>query len=562
MSAEPFVTEHLDLWTSAVTSKSTSERGTNSKIELTGIKKLRELILELAMRGKLVTQHADEMSAITSIEKISQERKRLVESGEIQKPKTLPAIAEVEQPFELPNGWQWFRIGSCLDFRYGKSLSAKERDGSGKVDVFGSNGIVGSHTANLVEDPCIIVGRKGSAGALNKTYRPSWTTDVAYYVIPPNGMSFDFCFLLLKSLHLEELGKGIKPGVNRNEAYAVVAALPPEQEQHRIVQKVDEFMALCDRLEQQTHDQHAAHETLVDALLDTLTQSKDADELADNWARLAAHFDTLFTTERSIERVTQAIIRLGVTGQLMTQGSSDESAAVLLSKIAAEKKRLLSEGKIRKPRKIPLVSDSEKSFELPAGWAWARFQDFAEEVSTGPFGSMVHKSDYVTNGVPLINPSHMISGVISEDISVSVSPKKAAELSSYALEPGDVVMARRGEVGRCALVTERQNGWLCGTGSFMLRFHEQVDRSFVLNLFLTQEIRQYLSGNSVGTTMTNLNHGILNKLPIAVPPASEQQRIVKKINQLLAICDQLKARLNQSDETRRQMADAVVEQAI
>ncbi|HET7315360.1 restriction endonuclease subunit S, partial [Salinisphaera sp.] len=181
---------------------------------------------------------------------------------------------------------------------------------------------------------------------------------------------------------------------------------------------------------------------------------------------------------------------------------------------------------------------------------------------TGPFGSMVHKSDYMTGGVPLINPSHMISGVIREDASVSVSNEKATTLSSYALAENDIVMARRGEVGRCALVNEREDGWLCGTGSFVLRFHEQVDRYFVLNLFLTQEIRKYLSGNSVGTTMTNLNHGILNKLPVAVPPSSEQKRIVKEIERLVAVCDHLKVRLNQASETRRQLASAVVEQAI
>ena len=175
---------------------------------------------------------------------------------------------------------------------------------------------------------------------------------------------------------------------------------------------------------------------------------------------------------------------------------------------------------------------------------------------------MIHKQDYIDDGIPLINPSHMIDCTVVEDPSVSVSKKKCEELSSYKLLNGDIVLARRGEMGRCALVTEREDGWLCGTGSFRLRFHADIDRQFILLLFKTEEVRKYLGGKSVGTTMTNLNHGILNKLPIMLPPVTEQRRIVGKVEELMAICDNLKVFFNGNQTTQIQLADAIVEKAV
>ena len=338
--------------------------------------------------------------------------------------------------------------------------------------------------------------------------------------------------------------------------------LAPEQEQHRIVQKVDELMALCDRLEKQTSDQLEAHETLVDTLLGTLTQSENATELADNWARLAAHFDTLFTTEQSIDKLKQTILQLAVMGRLVEQDAGDELATNLLTQIHTRKMALAGEKRIKRPRPLTQLDETQHSYPAPANWVWASFEDIADEISTGPFGSMIHKHDYVENGIPLVNPSHMVSGGIKEDSSVSVTPAKAEELSSYKLAKGDIVMARRGEVGRCAIVTDRESGWLCGTGSFVLRFHSAINRRFILLLFSTDTVRDYLTGNSVGTTMTNLNHGILKKMPVALPSTEEQYRIVQKVDELMALCDQLKERLNRASETRCQLAAAVVEGAV
>jgi type I restriction enzyme S subunit len=373
-----------------------------------------------------------------------------------------------------------------------------------------------------------------------------------------------FILLYLKAPMFLEKGKGKMTGSAGQKripnSFFSGNPLPfaPLKEQHRIVAKVDELMVLCDQLEAQTESSIDAHKTLVEVLLATFTNAKDADELNYNWQTISQHFDVLFTTQASIEQLKQTILQLAVMGKLVKQDPKDEPASKLLERITTEKQQLIKEGKIKKQKPLPPITDEEKPFEQPDGWEWVRFSFLSNEIATGPFGSMIHKSDYVKDGIPLINPSHMIESKIIEDPTIAVTKTKAEELSSYILYENDIVMARRGEMGRCALVTDREKGWLCGTGSFVLRFNSSLSRSYILLLFKTKWIKEYLGGESIGTTMTNLNHGILNKLPLLIPPLDEQDRIILQVDKLMDLCDLLKANLNQAQTTQLHLTDAIV----
>lgn len=265
---------------------------------------------------------------------------------------------------------------------------------------------------------------------------------------------------------------------------------------------------------------------------------------------LDAYFDAAFSAPSGVARLRELILTLAMQGKLAAQDSVDEPASKLLKKIAEEKAALVKASKIRVPKPLLPIAESEKPYALPSGWAWVRFGDIVNEIATGPFGSMIHKSDYVSNGVPLINPSHMIDGRIVPDPEVSVSANFSSELLTYRLNEGDIVIARRGEMGRCAVVAPENDGFLCGTGSFVIRFKREIDRRFIVCLFAEQHIRNYLGGNSVGTTMVNLNQGILEKMPILLPPLAEQRRIVARIDQLMARCDELEKLRAEQQEKR------------
>ena len=275
-------------------------------------------------------------------------------------------------------------------------------------------------------------------------------------------------------------------------------------------------------------------------------------------ALLTDNLPLLAGAPNGIKKLRELVLELAVRGKLVPQDPSDEPASELLKRIAEEKARLVAEGKIKKQKALAKIGDDEKTLELPAGWAWQRFADFALDVSTGPFGSLIHQSDYVDGGIPLVNPSHMIDGRIVADQSVSLSTEMAESLVSYRLSSGDMVMARRGEVGRVALVTGAEEGWLCGTGSFVLRFTVEVSRAYVWTLFRCNSVRTYLAGAAVGTTMVNLNHSILLKMPIAVPPLPEQHRIVAKVDELMALCDRLEAQQADAESAHVQLVQALL----
>jgi type I restriction enzyme S subunit len=168
------------------------------------------------------------------------------------------------------------------------------------------------------------------------------------------------------------------------------------------------------------------------------------------------------------------------------------------------------------------------------GWVEKRLAEVAESISTGPFGSMLHKSDYVQDGIPLVNPMNIVDSKIVPSSKMMVNKETRDRLSSYVLRVGDVVIGRRGELGRCAVVTQREAGWLCGTGSFFVRLSDAMDGEFFVALFGSEQFKARLEATAVGATMSSLNHGILNDLLLPAPPIPMQRKIMNKAHELRA----------------------------
>ena len=169
--------------------------------------------------------------------------------------------------------------------------------------------------------------------------------------------------------------------------------------------------------------------------------------------------------------------------------------------------------------------------DVPEHWNTISLGAASELIQTGPFGSQLHSHEYIECGVPVINPSHMRNGRIVPDTSISISQSKADDLQRHKLQPGDIVAARRGELGRCALVTTIEEGWICGTGSLRICCKTTIfDPKYFLQLFSSQGIRDSLSISSIGATMDNLNAGMVARLRLPLPSLDEQRRIVAIID--------------------------------
>lgn len=184
----------------------------------------------------------------------------------------------------------------------------------------------------------------------------------------------------------------------------------------------------------------------------------------------------------------------------------------------------------------------------PKGWKIKKLGENAH-VKIGPFGSLLHKSDYVENGIPLVNPKHLIDNRIQFDPNNTIIESKHAELKPYHLREGDVVLARRGEIGRCGLVTKKENEYLCGTGSMFLRSNETLCPLFLIYLISTPQITGILLNKAKGITMKNLNAGSVNNLELPIPPIELQNQFTKIVQKTEYLKQKM---LAQSEELENQ----------
>ncbi len=200
--------------------------------------------------------------------------------------------------------------------------------------------------------------------------------------------------------------------------------------------------------------------------------------------------------------------------------------------------------------------------ELPEAWRKVNLGEVCEKIQIGPFGTQLHKEDYITGGIPLINPMHFKDGTIQSDASYSISKKKGDSLPNYILNEGDIIMGRRGEMGRYALVGRKEAGWFCGTGSLYIRPKSKVANSFfLLHCLREQMAKKYLEENAAGTTMANLNSKIVNNIPICVPPIEEQQAIVAQIESRLSVCDNIEEDIEHSLKQSEVLRQSILKKA-
>ncbi|WP_282249737.1 restriction endonuclease subunit S [Vibrio campbellii] len=587
MAVENLITEHIDVWTSAVKTRSTSGRGSSKKLELYGVKKLRELILELAVRGKLVPQDPSDEPASVLLKRIAQEKAQLVKEKKLKKPKKLPNISDEEKPFDLPNGWSWIRLNEYGEWGSG---STPKRSNSGYYDGgipwFKSGELKADYISeseetitelalsetsvryNNVGD--VLVAMYGATIGKTAILSVRATTNQAVCACTPfTGLSNTYLLTILKAYKARLIGMGAggaQPNISREKIINTVIALPSTAEQHRIVAKVDELMALCDQLEQQTEASIEAHQVLVTTLLDTLTNSADADELMQNWARISEHFDTLFTTEESIDQLKQTILQLAVMGKLVPQDPSDEPAAELLKRIAEEKAQLVKEKKIKNQKALPPISEDEKPFELPSGWEWCRLGDLELSSEAGWSPKCLDTPRSEDNwGVLKVSAVtwNQYNPMENKELPNSLAPREHLEV-----QDGDFLISRANTadlVAKAVIVPNDSPTHLMMSDKIIrFRFSDKVSSHYI-NLFNNSQFaRNYYSQVAGGTSssMKNVSREQIKNLLICLPPVATQTAIIDIVGCFFDICEQLKQKVQENQITQFQLTDAIVEQAV
>lgn len=541
MSVEKLIVDHMETWTSALQTRSTAGRGSSGKIDLYGIKKLRELILELAVRGKLVPQDPNDEPASELLKRIAAEKAELVKQGKIKKQKPLPEISEEEKPFELPEGWEWARINDIASFTNGYAFKSSEFQNSGvgivKIGDIDSSGFISTAGMSYVSEKKInvlpeemrvnpgdmVIAMSGATtGKLgfNKT-KSTFLLNQRVGKIVTYSVDKEFIYHYL-STRIEEnlsisLGSAI-PNISTAQINNIIIPIPPSDEQVKIIARVKLLISLCDQLEQQSLTSLDTHQQLVETLLGTLTDSQNAEELAENWARISEHFDTLFTTEASVDALKQTILQLAVMGKLLNNTNN------------ADYKKLrtyLSFG----PKNGLSPVESKKETQLK-----------------------VLKLGATSYGQLNLNETKFIDVDIEKD-------------SHLFLKKGDILIQRGNSanfVGCNVLINEDYKNIIYPDLMMKIRTNDNLLPEYASIWLSSPLVRNFMWDRMTGTsgTMPKISKKIVEEIPIIVPEISIQQKWITTVNLMLDICSEIKYRLHKAKQTQLHLADALTDAAI
>ena len=528
-----------------------------------------ELILQLAVQGKLVEQDPDDEPASELLKRIKAEKEKLIAEGKLKKQKPLPPIDTNDAPYELPNGWVWVRNGTLFSLRKGKkpknlseqviglpylNIAALDRDEITKYtdDV----------KCPQATDEDILVVCDGSRSGLLLNGKNGVVGSTLAVIDSPSIIKSYLKILFAKAYqHLNSTMKGAAiPHLDTKKLLATVTGLPPEAEQKRIVAKVGQLMQLCDQLDACQEKSSQKYTSLNDAVLEELLSSKTIDEFAEHWQFLCKNFDLIYNDPAHVNKLRRAILQFAVQGKLAPQDPNDEPASELLKHIKAEKEKLITEGKIKNQKTLPPITGDEIPYELPQGWEWMRL---------GEIGLLQRgKSKHRPRNDPKLFKNGKYCFVQTGDVSNAKNHQGLITTHTSKYNEIGLSQSRMWPKGTLC-ITIAANIAETGFLNFDACFPDSVVGFTSLTGETTSQYTYYflnvskakLEDYAPSTAQKNINLGILDKLVFPLPPLAEQKRIVAKVDQLMHLCNELETRLNQSKKDSETLMQAVLQEA-
>ena len=533
-----------------------------------GVARLRELILTLAVQGKLVPQDPKDGHAKELLKEIRAEKDRLASAGKTRRDKPLEPITEKEQPFNLPLTWKWARFGDVSINRDGERIpvSSSDRDKRAKIyDYYGASGVIDKIDGYLFDKTLLLIGEDG-ANLLNRStpiaylaHGQYWVNNHAHVIDTTHSDLMNYLALFINAISLEPYVTGTaQPKMNQAKLNSIVVALPPLTEQPRIVTRVEELMRLCDALEAKGELEAAQHAQLVQTLLSALTTSTSPEELADNWQCVATHFDLLLDRPEAIDALEQTILQLAVRGLLVPQDPEDEPASELMKKIRAEKGRLIADGKIKRDKPMSLIGEDDVPFEIPEGWVWVRWVDIAMKI-----GDIDHKMpSEVKEGIPYVSPRDFFgTNEIDFDGAKKISESDFLDLSSKIRpEVGDLIYPRYGTIGVVRKVTVDREFLASYSCAVIKVLHGCVEPDYQYLFSISGCAKDQATAATNKTTQPNVGIKSIQEFLYPLPPLAEQSRIVARVNLLRNLCTDLRQRLAARQITQAHLAEALIDE--
>ncbi|MBN2793205.1 MAG: restriction endonuclease subunit S [Desulfuromonadales bacterium] len=549
-----------------------------------GIKKLRELILTLAMQGKLVEQDPNDPPASELLKEIEAEKQRLVKAGKIKNPKPLLPIKSEELFYDLPKGWEWVRLGEIGIINPRNNADASVRVGFVPMPLI-NEGFFEKHQFE-----------ERQWGEIKKGYTHFADGDVGMAKITP-------CFENAKSCVFSGLPNGIGAGTTelhifRNSFNSVVPRfllyylknpnyiskavqsmtgsagqkrvttsyfieqlfpLPPLTEQYRIVARIDQLMVRCDELEklrnQLEEKRLAVHAAAIRQLLDAPDGSA--------WDFIRQHFNELYSVKENVAELRKAILQLAVMGRLVPQDPNDPPASELLKDIEKEKALHEATKSRRKGEKLPPIKAEEMPYELPQGWEWVRLGNISLSSDSGWSPQCLPEQRY--NGQwGILKVSAVSWGKFNPDENKAL-PFDQVPRPDCEVKAGDFLLSRANTdelVARSVIVEQVPEKLMMSDKIVRFKLSQSINKHYINFANSTDCSRSYYMSNASGTSssMKNVSRQVIAELPIPLPPFPEQQRIVARIDQLMALCDQLDQQINAATGKQTELLNAVMAQ--
>ena len=472
---------------------------------------LRERILDLAMRGKLVPQDPNDEPASVLLEKIKTEKAELIKEKKIKKTKALPEITDDEKPFDIPDSWEWVRLGDAINLVSGRDIPKKNHlthpqeksmpyiTGASNINEEGKITITEwvNNPSVVVNQGTLLLSVKGTIGKTAVLNIPC--AHIARQIMGIENiynLDDDYQKYYLQSYvgELQKKAKSMIPGISREDLLLAIFPLPPLSEQSRIAAKIAQLFALLRKVESSTQQY---------AELQTLLKSK--------------------------------VLDLAMRGKLVKQDPNDEPASVLLEKIKAEKAELVKEKKIKKSKPLPPITDEEKPFDIPDSWEWVRLGNITHFVGTGmvvpaskqyntPKSNMVpyFKMNNIGNWDGKFNTNNLVY-IIEDD-----------KTDKYLLKPGQLLFNTRNSrelVGKTTVVPANLNQKIVSNNNILRieSFHNM--KLDYLNYYLISSASRnhFLKLTTATTNVAAIYQKQLINCLVPLPPIAEQRRMVNKI---------------------------------
>ena len=493
---------------------------------------LKNSILQLAVQGKLVEQRAEEGTARELIEQIKLEREQLIKDKKIKKSKPLPEITEDEIPFEIPESWEWVRVNDIFNVKSAMRIHQTDWQSSGIPFFRGRELVQLIKTGNVDFDIYISkelyeknkekggVPRKNdikvtAVGTIGKSYIVKGTKPFYY------KDAYILCFENIVNIYPEYIKYCLDSPYMQNEihrdsmattvaqltiikAKEMLVPFPPLEEQHRIVAKIEEILPYIDQYDK-------------------------------------AYTKLETFNKKFPEDMKKSILQMAMQGKLVEQRAEEGTADELYEQIVAEKAQLIKDGKIKKEKPLPEITEDEIPFEIPSSWKWVRFGEFGS-YKKGPFGSALTKAIFVPKGDNTVKVYEQ-KNAIQKDASLGdyyiTRDYFESKMKGFELFPGDIIVSCAGTIGETYIMPEGIEQGIINQALMRMKLMPSVYVEYFL-IYFNVILKQTARKSSKGSAIKNIPpFAELKSYLVPLPPLEQQKRIVAKIEELLPYCDQL-----------------------